>query len=179
MNRFLKAALLALMLFALPGLALADAPVLLVDLPEDAQMVENVAFEGGDFIQTYQTASGVTVQLIRYSGYEATIEDLIASDWPVNCAYNLEEMTELSGFPARHASIFQVIDRDGYPVKAAQGAALRDGEQMMEIDLVVVNVDGTTLIYQGSYLSGQEAGDSSLTILDSLQVQGGESAEVG
>ena len=39
----------------LAGAAFADqedAPVLLVQLPEDAQMVENVAFDDGDFIQT-------------------------------------------------------------------------------------------------------------------------------
>ena len=37
----------------LAGAAFADqedAPVLLVQLPEDAQMVENVAFDDGDFI---------------------------------------------------------------------------------------------------------------------------------
>lgn len=45
----------------LAGAAFADqedAPVLLVQLPEDAQMVENVAFDDGDFIQTYQLSGG-------------------------------------------------------------------------------------------------------------------------
>lgn len=48
--------LTALMLM-LSGLVCAwaeEAPVLLVQLPEDAQMVENVAFDDGDFVQTYQ-----------------------------------------------------------------------------------------------------------------------------
>ena len=39
-----------------------DAPVLLVQLPEDAQMVENVAFDDGDFIQTYQLSGGASAQ---------------------------------------------------------------------------------------------------------------------
>ena len=50
----------------LAGAAFADqedAPVLLVQLPEDAQMVENVAFDDGDFIQTYQLSGGAYVQL--------------------------------------------------------------------------------------------------------------------
>ena len=57
MNRILKTALSALLLFVLPALALAEAPVLLAQLPESAQMVENVEFEGGDFIQTAQLFS--------------------------------------------------------------------------------------------------------------------------
>ena len=41
-----------------------DAPVLLVQLPEDAQMVENV------------------VQLLRYMQSDVTLDGLVAGDWP-------------------------------------------------------------------------------------------------
>ena len=63
----------------LAGAAFADqedAPVLLVQLPEDAQMVENVAFDDGDFIQTYQLSGGAYVQLLRYMQSDVTIDGL-------------------------------------------------------------------------------------------------------
>lgn len=57
--------------------------VLLVQLPEDAQMIENVEFEDGDFIQTYQLSGGAHVQLLRYAGFDMTLDELVQSDWPV------------------------------------------------------------------------------------------------
>ena len=75
--------LTALMLM-LSGLVCAwaeEAPVLLVQLPEDAQMVENVAFDDGDFVQTYQLNGGAYVQLLRYGDMSMSIGDLIAGDW--------------------------------------------------------------------------------------------------
>ena len=177
MNRGMKRVMLLLVLLMLPVLALADAPVLLVQLPESAQMVENVEFEGGDFIQTYQLEGGVTVQLLRYSGFEMGIEELIASDWPLCVRCELSDMTDALGYPAQKAHIWQLVDEGGYPIRAdsAQG---KDGERMMEIELVLVHVDGTTLIYQDMYLSGQR-GDSTLPIIESLKVEGAENAEVG
>ena len=68
----------------LAGAAFADqedASVLLVQLPEDAQMVENVAFDDGDFIQTYQLSGGAYVQLLRYMQSDVTIDGLVAGDW--------------------------------------------------------------------------------------------------
>ena len=73
-------ALLALALL-LPAAALGDGPVLLVHLPQDAQMVENIAFDDGDFIQTYQLSGGANVQLLRYQAFDMTIDDLVASEW--------------------------------------------------------------------------------------------------
>ena len=75
--------LTALMLM-LSGLVCAwaeEAPVLLVQLPEDAQMVENVAFDDGDFVQTYQLNGGAYVQLLRYGDMSMSISDLVAGDW--------------------------------------------------------------------------------------------------
>ena len=77
MKKSVKKLLGALLLGAallLPALALADGPVLLVELPEDAVMVENVTFEDGDFIQSYQLAGGSQVQLLRYARFDMTLE---------------------------------------------------------------------------------------------------------
>ena len=173
----MKMAFALLLLLLLPLLVLADAPVLLVQLPENAQMVENVEFDGGDFIQTYQLEDGVTVQLLRYTGFSMAIEDLIASDWPLNVRCEISDMTDVIGYPAQHAHVWQLLDDGGYPIRADEAKG-KDGEQMMEIDLILVHVDTTTLIYQDTYISGQR-GDMVLPIIESLKVEGGESAEVG
>jgi len=177
MNREMKCVFLLMLLLVLPVLAFADAPVLLVELPESAQMVENVEFDGGDFIQTYQLEDGVSVQLLRYTGFGMTIEELVASDWPLNVRCEIVDKTETLGYPAYHAHVWQLVDDGGYPI-AADSAQAKDGERMLEIDLVYVNVDGTALIYQDMYLSGQR-GDRVLPIIDSLKVEGAQNAEVG
>lgn len=158
-------------LLLLPALALAEGPVLLVELGEEAQMVENVEFEDGEFIQTYQLADGVTVQLLRYMDFEMTMDELIASDWPVSCRVETQDMTQKLGYPAAHAHIWQTLDESGYPVKAKD----EQEQTMMEIDLVMVTVGNATLIYQDSYIAGAR-GDMTLPLLDSLQVLTGEEA---
>ena len=173
MNRMTKAAWLALLLFALPVIAFAQAPVMLVNLPESAQMVENVEFENGDFIQTYQLESGITVQLLRYAGFEMAIDELISSDWPLNCGVMMQEMTELSGVPAKHAHILQAYDASGYPIKEAGASG-----SVMAIDLIVVGEDGITLIFQGISRAGMDA-ETMTEIIKSIQIQVGEEAEVG
>lgn len=173
-NRFVSIALFALLLFALPVLALADTPVLLVDLPESAQMVESIEFENGDFIQTYQLEGGVTVQLLRYTGFAMTMDELIASDWPVNSGVEMQVLTEVSGYPAQHVHILQGYDEEGYPVRADGSAG-----GVMAIDLVLVTVEDTTLIYQSIEKGEQGAGDAVKTMIQSLKVQGAQSAEVG
>ena len=174
MNRLLKTALMLLALLVLPVLALADAPVLLVDLPENAQMVENVEFDNGDFIQTYQLEGDVTVQLLRYTGFAMTMDELIASDWPLNCGVEMQAMTEISGYPAAHAHILQGYDAQGYAVKADGSAG-----GIMAIDLVLVTVEDTTLIYQSIEKGEQGAGDAVKALIESLEVLGGETADVG
>ena len=75
----LFAVLLAAVLLV-PALAFAQGSVLMVELPEDAQMVENVAFDDGDFIQTYQLG-GTSVHLLRYTAFDMTLEELVQSEW--------------------------------------------------------------------------------------------------
>ena len=174
MNKVIRTALLLLALFALPVMAFADAPVMLVDLPESAQMVENVEFDNGDFIQTYQLDSGVTVQLLRYTGFTMAMDELIASDWPVNAGVEMQPMTELSGYPAQHAHILQAYDESGYPVKADGSAG-----GVMAIDLVLVNADNAALIVQIIDRGGEGTDAVVKAIIESLQVQGGDHAEVG
>ena len=75
----LLAALFALLL--LPALVLAEGPALMTSLPEDALLVENVEFEDGDFIRTYQIADGATVQMLRYGAFDMTLDDLAEGEW--------------------------------------------------------------------------------------------------
>ena len=73
---------LTVLALMLTGAAFADqenAPVMLVKLPEDAQMVENVAFDDGDFIQTYQLSGGAYVQLLRYAQGDVTLDGIVAA----------------------------------------------------------------------------------------------------
>ncbi|MBP3657190.1 MAG: hypothetical protein J6K32_10905 [Clostridia bacterium] len=158
-------ALMALLLL-LPALALADGPVLLVELPEDAQMVEDVSFDDGDYIQTYQF-SGVQVQLIRYGAFSMTIEELAASDWAGAKSVTPMELTEVSGYPA-----------SGVQIMHEEAAA-----EPVEVTLVLVSADGYTLVY--SVIIPESAGDGvreqTDAMLDALQVfdpEGG-SEEVG
>ena len=173
MNKVLKTAWFALLLLVFPVLALGQEPVMLVDLPESAQMVENVEFENGDFIQTYQLEEGIAVQLLRFDGFEMAIDELISSDWPLNCGIVMQEMTELSGVPARHAHILQAYDESGYPVKEAGASG-----GVMAIDLIVVNTDGAALIFQSISKPGADA-ETMAAIIESLKIQGMEEAEVG
>ena len=61
--------------------ALADGPVLMLELPDDALMIEDVQFEDGDFIQTYQLSGGVRVQMLRYAAFDMTLTDLAEGEW--------------------------------------------------------------------------------------------------
>jgi len=96
MKRFFAALVLML---ALP--ALAAASVLMVELPEDAQMVENVAFDDGDFIQTYQLSGGASVQLVRYASFEMTLGELFASEWVGATDVRELGVSEIGGCPAQ------------------------------------------------------------------------------
>jgi len=159
------------MLLMLPALpVLAEGPVLLVELPEDAVLTESVEFEDGDFIQSYQMG-GAQAQLLRYADFDMTLADLVASDWAENCGVEPLPLTEVSGYPAQGARIMQAVDAGGYPV-AGEPA---EGQQVMEIRLVLIQVGDCALIYQDMRMAGEE---EALPSLDSLKVQA-EDAEVG
>ena len=148
----------------LPALALADGPVLLVELPEDAQMIENVAFEDGDFIQSYQLAGGAQVQLLRYASFDMTLEELAASDWPDATTAAKLDMKHVGGCPA-----------SGLRLTCPQG----DGSAL-DVTLVLVDAGAYALIFsaicpQGADAQAVETMLSTMNVLDG----GNLNAEVG
>lgn len=166
MKRFFAA--LALML-AMPALAMAS--VLMVELPENAQMVENVAFEDGDFIQTYQLSGGASVQLVRYASFEMTLGDLIASEW-----IGATDVRELG-----------VSEISGYPVQGLRFAYQEEGQEALDVTLVVVNADETlvfTAVYPQALGTAQiDAGIEAMLGSMSVSAEGAQAvdsnAEVG
>lgn len=155
---------LALLLVGAAFAETEDAPVLLVQLPEDAQMVENVAFDDGDFIQTYQLNGGAYVQLLRYMQPDVTLDGLVAGDWPG--ATNIQSMTlETVGGCAAQGLMLNV--------------ALED-EEAVRVALVLVSADGSTLVYQAVYpqrLGEDQINDAVQRMVDSMDVLGGASAQ--
>ncbi|MBQ8617328.1 MAG: hypothetical protein IJ418_07400 [Clostridia bacterium] len=127
------AVLLALLLM-LPAMAFAQGSVLLVELEEDAQMVENVAFEDGDFIQTYQLSGGAHVQLLRYASFDMNLGDLIASEWVGATDMRVLEVSEISGYPAQ----------------GLRFAYQEEGQDALDVTLVVVDAN-ETLVFSAVY----------------------------
>ena len=167
MNAMMKWALCALMIvMMIPALACAQGPVLLLDMPEDAQMVENVEFDDGDFIQTYQLPGGATIQLLRYADMGMTLEELAASDWP--------------------GAAIELIDTQLEGAKACRIAAVDEVSGEISVLLVHVKAQGADLVlsavFPGSSDSQQTAAQmeallASLQVMDDSVVD--ENAEVG
>lgn len=128
-------ALLLCMLLLVPALALAGGPVLLVDLPQDAQMIENIAFDDGDFIQTYQLSGGASVQLLRYQAFDMTLGDLIASEW-AGCT------------DVREAAVTSV---GGCPAHGLRFAYQQEGQEALDVTLILVEAQGATLVFEAVY----------------------------
>ena len=127
----MKKGAVLLLLMLMPVMALAEGPVLETSLPENAQLVENVEFEDGDFIRTYQMEDSTTVQMLRYSAFDMTLDDLAEGEWT---GYTAREELELSAL-------------DGYP---AEGVHLMtgDAENGFDVFIVLVRVQEQTLIFQ-------------------------------
>lgn len=155
----MMAVLFALLL--LPALAFAQGSVLLVELPQDAQMVENVAFEDGDFIQTYQLAGGANVQLLRYAAMDMTLGELFASEW-----VGATDVRELG-----------VSEVGGYPAQGLRFSYQEQGQPALDVMLVVVDA-GETLVLSAVFPAG--GADAQMQeMLDSLSVMTGEEAPQG
>lgn len=127
----MKKGAVLLLLMLMPVMALAEGPVLETSLPENAQLIESVEFEDGDFIRTYQMEDGATVQMLRYSAFDMTLDDLAEGEWT---GYTAREELELSAL-------------DGYP---AEGVHLMTGdvENGFDVFIVLVRVQEQTLIFQ-------------------------------
>lgn len=148
--------LIGLMLSLLiPALCRADGPVLQVDLPEGAQMVEDVRFEDGDFIKTYHLEGGATVQLLRYAAFDMTLPELAEGEW--------------SGY--RDAR-----DIDLAALEGAQGMRFvcKQEDESYDVTLVLVPCEGQMLLFQAIYpqqTGGQAAIDEAVqAMLDSLSL---------
>ena len=158
-----------LALLVLPALALSEGPVLLLELPQDAQMVENVQFDDGDFIQTYQLSGGARVQLLRYGAFDMTLDELVASEW-VGCT---------------NAQDLALGSVGGYPASGLRLHDQEDGQDALDVTVVLVHAEGATLVFEAVF--PQALGDAQIRALvdgmiDSMDVQGGAAgsgAEVG
>ena len=133
MMKRILAALLALMLL-MPAMALGQNAVLLVELEQDAQMIENIAFEDGDFIQTYQLSGGASVQLVRYASFDMTLGDLFASEW-----VGATDVRELG-----------VSEISGYPAQGLRFAYQEEGQEALDVTLAVIDA-GETLVFTAVY----------------------------
>lgn len=132
----MKKLLFALLLCAalVPLACLADGPVLLVELPEGAQMIEDVAFEDGDFIQTYQLDGGGQVQLLRYASFDMTLAELADGDW------NGHEPAQTLTLPE---------------MQGAQAEAMRftyaQEDENVDVTMALVRAESQTLIFQAVF----------------------------
>ncbi len=159
-------AMLLALLLATPALAsptLASASVLMLELPQDAQMVENVEFDDGDFIQTYQLSGGASVQLLRYATMDLTLGDLIASEW-IGCT------------DVRELSLGEV---DGCAAEGLRFAYQEDGQEALEVALIVVSAPDGKLVWQAVYPAALGEGQIDADVqamIDSLGVMGEETA---
>ncbi len=118
---------LTVLALMLTGAAFADqenAPVMLVKLPEDAQMVENVAFDDGDFIQTYQLSGGAYVQLLRYAQGDVTLDGIVAGDWPGATDIQSMALETVGGYAAKGLMLSVEPEDEG---GRARGAGARVG----------------------------------------------------
>ena len=140
-------AMLLTIVLMLPAMALAQGAVLLVELEQDAQLVENVAFDDGDFIKTYQLSGGAQVQLLRYASFDMTLGDLFASEW-----IGATDVRELG-----------VSEIGGYATQGLRFAYQEEGQQALDVTLIVVDA-GETLVFTAVYpqATGAEQIDAQL-----------------
>lgn len=86
------------LLFLLAGLAEDfSRPLLFLSLPEDAQIIEDVRFEDGDFIQTYQLGGGAHITLLRNANFDMSLTDLVASEWEGAASVSSLNLAPISG----------------------------------------------------------------------------------
>ena len=150
-----------LLLLLLPVMALAEGPVLTTSLPENAQLIENVEFEDGDFIRTYQMEDGATVQMLRYGAFDMTLDDLAEGEW--------------TGYTAKEPLALGALD--GYPAEGVH-LMLGEAERTMDVYIVLVYAQNQTLIYQavlgeGSDLTQAQAWLSDLRVIEEEEAQNG------
>ena len=119
-------------------------------------MVENVAFDDGDFVQTYQLNGGAYVQLLRYGDMSMSIGDLVAGDWAGATSVQDMELDQIGGC-------------------AASGVRLNydeDGQDALRVSLVLVTAGKATLVYQAVY--PQKLGEEQIDATVDQMVRAGD-----
>lgn len=155
------AVLLLSLLVLLPAAAPAEGSVLLLQIPDDAQMVENITFDDGDFIQTYQRG-GMTMQLLRYAAFDMTLNDLIESEWTGCSDVQALDIAQAGGFPA-----------EGVKLRYVQ-----EGAGTVDVTLVLVRSEGSTLVFSAVVPQGDSENAALVeAMVRSMDVLG--EAEVG
>lgn len=149
--------------------ALAEGPVLMVELPENAVMVENFEFEDGDFVQTYQIPGGITVQILRYAAFDMTLEELTEGEWAGYTTAEKLDMDQIDGYPAKGMHLTYVQDGEG-------------GKREMSVYTMMLEVQEQKLIFQAVF--PKSVGDAQIEAdmhmwMDSMTVSGAEDREVG
>ncbi|MBQ9010026.1 MAG: hypothetical protein IJ088_11965 [Clostridia bacterium] len=114
-----------------------NRPLLFVSLPEDAQMIEDVHFEDGDFIQTYQLGGGAHITLLRYANFDMTLPELISSEWEGAGSVSTLNLEPISG-QQTDAIRFSYTDSDS---------------QTYLITLVAVRSGKDTLVFESVFPS--------------------------
>lgn len=148
----------------LPIQALGEGAVLLVEIPESAQMIEDVKFDDGDFIQTYQLENGGTVQLLRYAQFDMTLDDLVEGEWVGYSQKQEMSLDQVSNYPAQGVEL------------------VMDGENgSLRVYVVMVEAEGQSLIFQAIFppeIEEEVAQQQMDDWLESLTVNSAENAAV-
>ena len=160
-------AVMLAVLLLVPALALAQGSVLMVELPQDAQMVEDIAFDDGDFIQTVQLPGGAQVQLLRYAAFDMTLGDLFASEW-------------VGATDVRELGITEV---SGHPAQGLRFSYQEEGQQALDVAIVVVDA-GETLVFSAVFPAGGadaqlDAMLESMTVMTESDKPAADNADVG
>ena len=133
-----------------------DRPLLFLNLPGDAQMIENVQFDDGDFIQTYQLSGGAHITLLRYADFNMSVHDLLTSEWD-----GASSITTLSIEPI-----------SGQKTEGIRFSYTEEEETLL-ITLITVTAGQDTLVFEAVYPSrnGEEQVNAIVDgIIQSMQV---------
>ena len=154
------AAMMLALLMMTAAAALADGPVLLMEMPEDALMVEDITFDDGDFIRTYQLAGGTLVHLLRYAAFDMTADDLVASEWP----------------EAKDVAIMMMGDVSDYPTRGVTFRNEQDGAAV-DVKMVLVDCGEGTLVFEAVSPEGSADKKAVETMIKSMIVVEGAATE--
>jgi len=157
---------MALVCMMIGTAAQADGPVLFVELPEDALMIEDVQFDDGDFIQTYQLSGGARVPMLRYAAFDMTLEDLAEGEWTGYTQKQAMDIAQVSGYPA-----------SGLMLKYKDEAGTS-----LTVYLIMVEAEEQKLLMTASFPDslGEEQIASAVEVwLNTMTVSGIEDGEVG